>query len=500
MKTLTHIYNYIIFVFILLTVSVLFILALQPITSVSADTVPADEITGWGWTDTLGWISLNCVNVYAGENNAQLTSAHCLPSPNNYGVSIDSETGQLNGSAWSSNAGWIDFNPTIGAPSIGSLPIITGGDLYNYTVHLDTETRYLEGWAVATFNDTDPNNNAWIRFRAGENCSTVSPDENSYCVRLNDHDYLAGWAWSGGNDGLGWIYFDESFSGGPYIETQYGDIYSGRNISGSRAPEGKYNATYCIVSGGVDNITLSSSQACLLGDIDIGFPDPLKEYSTSMVKIDLIMLKSMAVGNGVYVDAETTTPYTIEQIPSGNSLDGLVYYFTSSTNENVAFELNSALSFSNASGSDSLGTGTIVIDGDLYIKSNISYFPGTPSNLSDIASVAWIVLGDVYIDPSVSHVVGTFVVLGNGTLNLEDGTIRTGRFYTGEFDYVDSHYVSTPQQFNFSGMIVAKQIVLERAYFEGLAAAEIFEYDGRVLINTPLGLGNFIGYLPDWSR
>ncbi len=485
MKIFTNIYHYIVFTFVLLTVAVLFMFYMQPVVFAVPADLPDGEMTGWGWTDTFGWVSLNCINVYAGENDAHLTR-HCLSEGySDYAVELNAATGVMDGFAWSTNVGWIDFSPTVGAASIGSLPTVTGGDDYAHTVQLDVVSGYLEGWAVATFDDTDPNNNAWIRFRAADECNTVDPDNTNYCVRLNENGYLAGWAWSGGEDGLGWIYFDETFSGGPYIKTQYSDIYSGGTISGSRAPEGAYNATYCIISGDAADITLSSSQSCLIGDIDIDFPDPTEAYNTAIVGVDLDYLEATSITDNEYYDISASS-YVINELPNNTSLDGKVYYFTSTTVDNVDYTINGGLDFSDAiTGS---GAGTIVIDGDLYIDGNIDYTSLVPDNLNEIASVSWVVLGNVYIDKSVTKLVGAFVVLG-------DGTASSGKFYTG-----DDELEENPLQLSFSGMVVAKQIVLERTYFTGLAPAEIFEYDGRVLLNTPPGLGNFVGYLPEWSR
>ncbi|MFW0862609.1 MAG: hypothetical protein ACKKL6_03405 [Candidatus Komeilibacteria bacterium] len=487
MKTITNIYHYVVFIFILLTISILFMVYMQPVAFAEPAVLPDGELTGWGWTDTFGWVSLNCINVYAGENDAQLTRHCASESYSDYAVELDPETGVMDGFAWSTNAGWIDFSPTIGAGSVGSLPTISGGDNYAHTVQLDVESRYLEGWAVATFNDTDPNNNAWIRFRAAEECNTVDPDETNYCVRLNEHGYLAGWAWSGGDDGLGWIYFDETFSGGPYIKTQYSDIYSGGTVTGSRAPEGAYNATYCIISGSNNDITLSSSKSCLIGGIDIDFPTASESYSTSIVQLDVDYLEALSKANNKYYDVDSDT-YNITELPNNNSLAGNVYYFTSTTRDSVDFNINSSLDFDDAiTGS---GAGTIVIDGDLYINAKTGYGSGVPDNLNEIASVSWVVLGDVYINKSVSSVVGAFVVLGNGTAG-------SGKFYTGDDD---GDAVETKVQLDFSGVVVAKEIILERTYFSSLSPSEIFEYDGRVLLNTPPGLGNFVGYLPEWSR
>ena len=51
-----------------------------------------DEITGYAWSETFGWINM---------------------SPSSSGVENDGE-GNLSGYAWGQNAGWINFNPTEG--------------------------------------------------------------------------------------------------------------------------------------------------------------------------------------------------------------------------------------------------------------------------------------------------------------------------------------------------------------------------------------------------
>ena len=599
MKILTQVYHYIVFIFILLTVSVLFMFYMQPIAKADPLT-----ITGWGWTDNFGWVSLSCNNVYAGENSGELSS-HCSGDTwidisgdtrgdnepegdigQTYGVVINPSAinpeDTIVGNGWSDNAGWVRFDPMNGGhANVGEIPsgfsfehdvrliygdyminssaetcsscpadlgecvpdgfcgdgeinigetcascpgdvgqCVVGGSCGDGNANISTQTGYiLSGWAVVTQN-TNPNDNPWISFRANAegddsdecvvytNPDLVNPD--NYCVVLNNHNYLGGWAWSDSNtnvDGLGWINFQETFSGGPYIKTQYGDIYGGRTITGSRAPEGAYNATYCIISGSSSDIALSSSQSCLLGNIEIEFPDSATEYTTSIVHLDRDDLRDLAISTGNYHDVEDQASYvinqSIDQIPDNSSLGGLVYYFTGSAAGGVDFNINNALQFN--SSPNKIGTGTIVIDGDLYINENITYESGTPNSLSEIPSVAWVILGNVYISPSVTKVVGTFVVLG-------DDEVDSGKFYTGEYDYIfiepepeseeegTWEYETTPKQLDLSGVVVAREIVLERAYFEGLAPAEIFKYDGRVLLNTPPGLGNFAGYLPEWSR
>jgi len=500
MKIFTNIYHYLVFIFILLTISVVFVFYFQPVVQAEPDVLTEGQITGWGWTDTYGWISLNCVNVYAGENLGEVID-HCDGSEwadlegnlgVDYGVSINTE-GAISGRAWADNIGWIDFDPDTSDPKIGSFPSTDDG-LYDYAVKMDTETGYLSGWATALVDMDDPNDNAWIRFREGTCDTSVDPDEDNYCVRLNEKGYLVGWAWSEsetGEYGLGWIRFEQTFSGGAYLQTQYSDIYSGGTVTGSRAPEGEYNATYCILSGGdEDTINLSSSQACLLGNIDIDFPSASEEfYQSSLVNLDLVGLKALAESSQTYFEIEggdynIADPALTYRLPSDRQLDGQVYYFTG-VDDSTDFTVDNIISFQNGTSPNS-GAGTIIINGDLYINQDIDYLSSTANALNQVASIAWIVLGDVYIAPTVKKAAGTFIVLGNG----DPGS---GKFDTGN-DSV------TPNQFTLEGMVIAKSIVLSRTYFVGLAPAEIFKYDGRVLVNTPPGLSNFAGYLPSWNR
>src|SRR5690348_18364870 len=70
------------------------------------------NVSGWAWSGSLGWISMDCNN-----------SADCAGAAGDYGVDID-DTGNISGWAWSSNAGWICFGATCdgatGVPSGGT--------------------------------------------------------------------------------------------------------------------------------------------------------------------------------------------------------------------------------------------------------------------------------------------------------------------------------------------------------------------------------------------
>lgn len=60
----------------------------------------AMDLSGWGWSDNIGWISFNCGDVGTSGCGAA-----------NYKVTVDN-AGNLTGWAWSENIGWIMFNPS----------------------------------------------------------------------------------------------------------------------------------------------------------------------------------------------------------------------------------------------------------------------------------------------------------------------------------------------------------------------------------------------------
>ncbi len=62
------------------------------------------SVTGWMWSENLGWVSLSCAN-----------TATC--GAIGYGVANDG-FGHLSGLAWSENAGWINFSPASGGVAI----------------------------------------------------------------------------------------------------------------------------------------------------------------------------------------------------------------------------------------------------------------------------------------------------------------------------------------------------------------------------------------------
>jgi len=99
-----------------------------------------DNVSGWAWSENIGWISFNCTN---------LGTCGIV----NYGVNIDSSTGVFSGYAWSENIGWITFNEA----DLAGCPVSPCRAWYDFP------TKKVYGWARAL---TDGGGwPGWIRLR-----------------------------------------------------------------------------------------------------------------------------------------------------------------------------------------------------------------------------------------------------------------------------------------------------------------------------------------------
>jgi len=154
----------------------------------------SDNVSGYAWSENIGWIDFNCIN----QDTCAIVD---------YGVNIDSSSGEFSGHAWSENIGWIDFSP--------SGPYPEGSD---YPASVDMETGYIYGWARAlSYGDGW---DGWIKLAGNggnwnaqqEKCVGTNHYENTnrcdWGVRIDmDTGDFSGWAW--GNTVVGWIHFQD---------------------------------------------------------------------------------------------------------------------------------------------------------------------------------------------------------------------------------------------------------------------------------------------------
>lgn len=168
---------------------------------VSSSSVRVGSVYGWGWMGTGitdpnlsqgggGWINFNCA------------PANCTRA-SSWGVSMDlaegSRTyGAFRGNAWSSNYGWLSFEPDV----VESCWINNPAETFNGTVKVinladNSFKKPLVGWAKFISGDDFPNDGF-------DGCVSFSGTEYAVLLDINT-GVLEGWAWGG--PVTGWMSF-----------------------------------------------------------------------------------------------------------------------------------------------------------------------------------------------------------------------------------------------------------------------------------------------------
>ena len=160
----------------------------------------SDNVSGWAWSENIGWISFNSTNTGAAVD---------------YGVNIDPSTGLFSGEAWSGGTdssasgtiGWIDFAPS--GPYPGSPNYSVCLDLPGSGQTCDGVGNYkVSGWARALSATSSPGGwDGWIKLNG------TTTDGTPYGVSLNPvtrefEGWAAGWDDSTSTAVIGWISFN----------------------------------------------------------------------------------------------------------------------------------------------------------------------------------------------------------------------------------------------------------------------------------------------------
>ena len=144
-------------------------------------------MTGWAWSDTIGWISL---------------------SGPNYGLTVGPD-GTISGYAWSDNIGWISANSSdlSGCPSAPCTAKVQNGA--------------FSGWLKALAGGT-PTSGGWDGW--------ISLSGSGYGVTENN-GAVGGYAW--GSDIVGWVSFSAagSFSPVPTISVNPTTVVKGNTVT-----------------------------------------------------------------------------------------------------------------------------------------------------------------------------------------------------------------------------------------------------------------------------
>ena len=204
---------------------------LNPFRALPAQAGTNENVSGYAWSENIGWISFNSTN----DGSAV-----------SYGVNLDTTNktsggiGNFSGNAWSENIGWISFNRLdTGTPPFAPFSGATGP-----IAQVDWATGKVTGWARALSGVGSVGGwDGWIKLSD----DTVGGWSGNG-VRISGNRF-AGYAWGGGDTAtgagvVGWIDFAPTV-GGASVGVQI------------LAPTVSFQGAGCIlpVGGGSCNIT-----------------------------------------------------------------------------------------------------------------------------------------------------------------------------------------------------------------------------------------------------
>ena len=339
-----------------------------------------------------------------------------------------------------------------------------------------------------------------------DGCSNASSTTNLYGFRADlANGKFVGWAWGGSVDdseGIGWVKAD--LTAGivyPWLETKYGSIYSSStspNPAFSQKSDVQVNnATYCLFqNGSVVPKNFTSSADCPVNyNVGLNFlklNSSSTAYYNALGRIDVGGL-STALANG-------RDKYGYKVIELGDKFESSSTILRESVYVAPGNLDVGNLTFNDGNGIIN-GSGLVIVDGDLNITGNIFYGSSSATDLKKLASIAWIVKGDVVVSSNVTSTVGAFLVVGTSTpVNCDpvgDTYPKYNKNGCGVFYSVNPNDNSRDNsQLKVMGLIVAKAFDFRRYYASLKQGAERIIYDGRLIANPPPGLKSFGEGLP----
>jgi hypothetical protein len=171
---------------------------------IGIDTAPStDNISGWAWSDTGGWLSMNSSNVGAGGGS--------------YGVDMNEATRAVTGWAWSDSSGWVCFGSTCSAATCANGANSPAGSAPTASIDVSGN---LHGWAMFCNLGTS---DGWMSL----NCADTSPSScgtSSYVPIMSTvSGWFTGFAWHGigSSGGWGWVDFSGAGVGGRGVRGPY---------------------------------------------------------------------------------------------------------------------------------------------------------------------------------------------------------------------------------------------------------------------------------------
>jgi hypothetical protein len=348
---------------------------------------------------------------------------------------------------------------------------------------------------------------AWNSWDDGNKHCSISGDS---CIDATD--CLGGETCELNIYGLGWFQFGPRVvtSTQPYLSIEGGSIYSKGDIRGRYLPPfGHYNASYLIESGG--SITNFVSNSTLAGGYQgefsyrptINFPgvDSEHKYTNALGSIDYYGLTEDFSGTGSNINKYGSSVEETTSLSEQVGLGAKVFHYLG--HADIPYNVN-PINIATATGIGNNASGVIAVEGDLTIARNVVYGTANVDNLKHIPSLVWLIKGDLIIDPAVTELAGTFVVLGDGTSCAIVSPATSPPNHCGQIITCNGTEAECDNNnpLTIFGNVLAKYFDLGRLYTDPATgeASERFINDGRIQANPPPGFEDFSNVIPRFSE
>ena len=258
------------------------------------------NVSGYLWSSTVGWISLNCNQGSAtGGNDCGISSYSVNVTPNSA-----TKTGLFSGYAWSPNIGWVSFNPLdVSSCGAGAASSTSPGAQAKIDFSTGTSTSgQLSGWARALSGDSTTWDGCISLRGSGYGATATASSSNIY--------NLGGYGW--GDINVGWVSF-------AYASVNFATPSVNLSVSSSALPSsgGTVSLTWTTANLSASPCTASSSMGDWAGpQASGGGSRPLvfnpNTGSTTMTYVYQLSCTSL-IGSNV-----TSSPASVAIAPSSS--------------------------------------------------------------------------------------------------------------------------------------------------------------------------------------
>lgn len=256
------------------------------------------NVTGWAWSENIGWISLNSYDCDTDKNGYVDSTPPCggnntTTVATDYGVNISpiatTGTGDFSGNAWSDNVGWISFNRA----DTGTPPAAPFNGASGPIAQVDWITGKVTGWA-RVLSQAAGGGDGWIK---------LSDEGNSFWigngVKIDSAGKFSGYAWS--SDSVGWIDFAPLINGTTPLTAPAKVAVPCTASNPTFTASGTCDATASCVSGGSatqTNLSGVQSGTCSDGSTGVAYTTCTAPTTTCTAGTGTAGINSWFVGDG----------------------------------------------------------------------------------------------------------------------------------------------------------------------------------------------------------